>query len=312
MTDASDSALKAAATAGSDEVVTALTRHATAMFMGSHPDAKGLAPYTDASRYPKKLAELAEAFSLMSVKLEMREFDLCRKVRELEEAVRLRQQFGYLLIALAVLVSGDVLLSALASTSFLAFLHPAAAHALPSMFVWGGMAGFTLLLAWRFRISLGDVGLTPRGWRRTVGESLLVSLVLLIIIVAVKAWAVTHSERFRDQSLIAWSAVSWALIAYAVMAVLQELIFRGVLQGAISRMLGGKWADVWAVVVTSLAFGLSHIHSSLGLVLVSTAGGAIWGALYARQRSLLGAALSHVIVGAGLVVLGLWDFLVGG
>lgn len=92
------------------------------------------------------------------------------------------------------------------------------------------------------------------------------------------------SERYSDLRMAVFSA----LVLIPLMTVLpEEFAFRGVLQGALERTFG----TTGVFVVGSLAFGLWHVTSSLGL----TAGNA-------GLADLLGTGLAGQVAGIGLAV----------
>jgi membrane protease YdiL (CAAX protease family) len=85
---------------------------------------------------------------------------------------------------------------------------------------------------------------------------------------------------------------------------LEELLFRGILQRVVERVLGYRWS----ILYVSVLFGVLHIghRSALDVVLVSAIG---VGFAIARQRtqSLLGPVLAHGIANTMLfVVVPLW------
>jgi uncharacterized protein len=93
----------------------------------------------------------------------------------------------------------------------------------------------------------------------------------------------------------------------------EEYYWRWFALGELSRHLG----DRRALLVASLAFAAHHwivldcflagAHrwsATLPLTLVVAAGGAVWGWLYLRYRSLLGPWMSHLLVDAALMWLG--------
>jgi membrane protease YdiL (CAAX protease family) len=95
----------------------------------------------------------------------------------------------------------------------------------------------------------------------------------------------------------------------------EELIFRGVLLGAMLR----RWDARWSIVATSILFGLWHlpdvVHTSggplhvagavAGTVVVTTAAGVLFGILRLRSASLVAPILAHLAFDAGAYVLAL-------
>jgi len=101
---------------------------------------------------------------------------------------------------------------------------------------------------------------------------------------------------------------------YALLVPIQEFLSRGAIQGPLYEFFTGsdrrKW--FWAIVVSNTLFGVTHLHLTINYGLAAFTGGLLWGVLYARQRSLVGPVVSHVIVGVyALYVLGFADILKG-
>lgn len=85
--------------------------------------------------------------------------------------------------------------------------------------------------------------------------------------------------------------------AYVVFAPFQELIYRGGVQGPLSHFLTGRWRNVLAIVGANVIFSAAHLYVSPGLAVMAFVAGLFWGWLYARQGSLVGVSLSHVLLG---------------
>ncbi|BCN43144.1 CPBP family intramembrane metalloprotease [Rhodococcus hoagii] len=134
--------------------------------------------------------------------------------------------------------------------------------------VWASIAtvpiAAVVLVGLTRRRGLGwaELGLSPRHWRKgTVYALACVGLVLAVVAVGI-ALPFTRQFFMADR----YATVSGALIASMIVIPLQtvipeELAFRGVLQGTLSRVSGAR--GVFAA--GSLLFGLWHIASSLGL-----------------------------------------------
>lgn len=121
-----------------------------------------------------------------------------------------------------------------------------------------------VLVALTRRRGLGwtELGLSPRHWRKgTVYALAAVGLVLTVVAVGA-ALPITRPFFMADR----YATISGALVASMIVIPLQtvipeELAFRGVLHGTLTRVYGAR--GVFAA--GSLLFGLWHIASSLGL-----------------------------------------------
>ncbi|MFL0580461.1 lysostaphin resistance A-like protein [Dietzia sp. 179-F 9C3 NHS] len=133
-----------------------------------------------------------------------------------------------------------------------------------------------------------ELGLAARHMPRGLAYGLAATVAVAAVVTAGCLIPATNhyflSERYSDLRLAAFSA----LVLIPLQTVLpEELAFRGVLQGALERVFG----TVGVFVVGSLAFGLWHVTSSLGL----TAGNA-------GLSALLGTGLGGQLAGIGLAV----------
>ena len=94
--------------------------------------------------------------------------------------------------------------------------------------------------------------------------------------------------------LTLWAAMA---VLYALHAPFQEFVVRGCLQGALDEFLSGTNRQAVAIIGSNLIFSSFHLHLSMGFALLTLLPGLLWGWLYARQRTLVGVALSHALTG---------------
>lgn len=133
-------------------------------------------------------------------------------------------------------------------------------------------------------------------------------------------WALVQLPAYADQPVIPLLERPFTLgplLGYGVYALLvpiQEFLSRGAIQGPLYEFFTGserrRW--FWAIVVSNTLFGVTHLHLTIDYGVAAFTGGVLWGVLYARQRSLVGPVVSHVVVGVyALYVLGFADILKG-
>ncbi|MFO1329150.1 MAG: cyclic nucleotide-binding domain-containing protein [Rubrivivax sp.] len=151
-------------------------------------------------------------------------------------------------------------------------------------------------------------GITTEHAARHAREALLLTLPWLALVVLVK-WGLVHGvDAMRGWPLFqmfsppppgmpASGFNPWLTLAYVVFAPFQELIYRGGVQGSLSHFLTGRWRDPMAILGANVIFSAAHLYVSPGLAVMAFLAGLFWGWLYARQRSLVGASLSHVLLG---------------
>ncbi|RLL40638.1 CPBP family intramembrane metalloprotease [Oceanobacillus piezotolerans] len=131
------------------------------------------------------------------------------------------------------------------------------------------------------------------GFRQTKVSSFLYKAMLINLIVFVP-FIVNLSWSFFQE-------IWWFIIIFSILnAALEEYIWRGVLLSRFTESLGSRWA----VVTTSIGFGLQHY--SLGFSWISclafSVGGFFFGALTVQSRSIVPAVIWHILFN-GLMVL---------
>lgn len=226
--------------------------------------------------------------------------------RELAGA-RLRSAMGaFLLYMLLGFAAYAVAMKALATSAL--SLATATVITGPLMF---GMAVFAITFARQSGLPRESFGLNMgQGWK-TVGEAILWTLPVLPLLVFAK-WLLIrdHDDAVLFSGLEQGLELRLVLghLIYACLVPLQEFLARGVIQGPLFDFFEGpprrRW--FWAIVVSNTLFAVTHLHLTLTYGAAAFVGGILWGLLYARQRSLLGPIVSHVII--GLFALWVLDF----
>ncbi len=291
-------------------VVAALTTHAREIIAGSYKNVDRVFHLTDQRAHAPEVAELAEAFGMMSVKVEAREFALEQTIEELREnkraleaSLHAREEFGRIFILFTLIIGFYSFLVALASRpAFRATYGTELISWIGVLFVIV-MVGLSAMLLHRSGLPLSAFGLNLNRAGQSLRESLLVTGVILAGFVLYKAWARTHVPAWAGHPIFNWGASNLFIWTYFVAAPAQEFIARGVFQGSIERTMCGRWRTGWAIVTTSVLFGVVHTFYALPLALASVLGSLVWGWLYARHGTLAGVSVSHFLIGNALVFL---------
>lgn len=147
-------------------------------------------------------------------------------------------------------------------------------------------------------------GFTLARWRWVLVDSIVWSAVFCAVMTLGKAallhWSPAHAGMDMFKPWVSSAGVVATLLAYGLYVLLspvQEFVARGLMQGALTRMLTGRLVPLQAIVVSNAVFSISHQHLGLGYALAVFVPGLFWGWLYHRHGSLLGACVSHVIIG---------------
>lgn len=175
---------------------------------------------------------------------------------------------------------------------------------------WGRRSGFP---AWIF-------GLTREGAASHVRQALVLTVPVLILLTGIKWGLCTWSPRYADVPVFSIATKPLALatlgptLGYVALVPVQEFVARGAIQGPLFEFMVGTERRRWsvAILVSNTLFGVTHLHLTLAYGAAAFAGGLVWGALFARQRSLVGPIVSHAVVGLyALEVLGFASILKG-
>jgi CRP-like cAMP-binding protein len=147
-------------------------------------------------------------------------------------------------------------------------------------------------------------GFNTRNWQVAVKEALLFSLPVAGLIVLAKAIMIHSIPALADEPLfdlyrskhVSLPVAGLLLLAYTVFAPVQEVIARAV-QSALMLYLRGRFRVVLAILVSTMLFSATHLHTSLALALEVFPLGLFWGWLYLRNPTLIGVSLSHILLG---------------
>lgn len=220
--------------------------------------------------------------------------------RDRLEQYRIRVSFGTMFT--------HIILMMFLYTSALGLLREFSSQASSSTLISSGLLVLMALVGvWFVRRSgfpAQTFGFSLARWRWVLADSLLWSGVFCLVMTLAKAallqWSPTHAGLALFKPWVS-SAGLWATVVayglYVLLSPVQEFVARGLLQGALTRMLTGRWVVLQAIVVSNAVFSVSHQHLGLGYALAVFVPGLFWGWLYHRQGSLLGVSVSHVLIG---------------
>lgn len=159
-------------------------------------------------------------------------------------------------------------------------------------------------------------GLTLDRWKEHIIEAFVYSLIICLVITLAK-WVAIHGLTYykgkplfdpsRDASLNGHFNLGLffiSLFMYALFCPAQEFITRCVLQTTFYKFLpGGVRTRKWnSIILSNLLFSTTHSHVTLLVALVVFLPGLFWGWLFHRQRSLVGVAVSHTLIGVYVMI----------
>lgn len=153
---------------------------------------------------------------------------------------------------------------------------------------------------------LREMGLGVKNLLKNVKTDALIGVTALAVMAILKLVIMRFVPGFFDETrpFWDWSAMGISEWYYPLTVVLQEFLTRGVMHENLRRIIPGKNREWLSIVVSSIAFGVLHIH--MGLVYMIGAAillGAL-GMLYRRQNSIWGLCVPHYMLGMALVFMG--------
>jgi CRP-like cAMP-binding protein/membrane protease YdiL (CAAX protease family) len=213
-------------------------------------------------------------------------------VGALEREIQLKEdqkQFGsFFIYALVMMSIGTLVNNIIARNSVDVDVYTA-------MFAWQYLAVLlipSVFVIWRMRIPLQSLGLTMVGLKRSLIEGIVISVIMVALATAIAA--VLRANDALPGQVVPFEVAGGS--AYLLHSALQELLARGFLQSAFQRFLG-KVNGLGAVLLSSVFFGMFHLHFGLIAVGMTIATGAIFGLLYMRHQNLAGVTLVHFMAG---------------
>ncbi|MEI6478326.1 MAG: CPBP family intramembrane glutamic endopeptidase [bacterium] len=154
--------------------------------------------------------------------------------------------------------------------------------------------------AWRNGYTLEELGFTGGNQRRSILISLGVTLAFCLLISSFFVY--NPFQHYRTLQVPTWD---WYYVRYVLLfCPFQEVIYRSLVFARLRREgITGMWP---LILLTAITFSFVHIlflnAFTLFLTLVI---GLVWGYMYYKQKSFWAVALSHGILGALTIAIGL-------
>jgi len=260
------------------------------------------------SQFPEVLTERVKQGNITTIKA-------VKKQLEHEKA---RSHLGNCLVYLIVLIFFYIYSIKLISVLNIT-ITSSTAISVPILIIF---AVFMIHLIKKTDYPLSEYGFNLKNWKKNLGISLLLTFPILLMMLLIK-WIVIHTlPGFSHLHLISISPslsenvpytpalFAILVLAYLVFVPVQEMIYRGAMQTTLEKLLLSKNKTLVAILISNLPFSMIHLHLSFLLTLSVYFFGVFWGYLFAKQRSLLGCTVSHLILGFwGFFVIGMQDVL---
>jgi CRP/FNR family transcriptional regulator, cyclic AMP receptor protein len=163
--------------------------------------------------------------------------------------------------------------------------------------------GVLVLMIRQSELPIYMFGLTTRGWKPALTESMTWTVVIILVLVSVKWALVSFVPKYQHLPVFGFDPVHTKYLAfnfalYGLHSPVQEFIARGVLQGSLQHFFRGKNVTWRAILISNALFSATHVHLLGGMLgLVVFVPGLFWGWLYSRHENLIGVSISHLLIG---------------
>lgn len=156
-------------------------------------------------------------------------------------------------------------------------------------------------------LDIKDLGLSTENLKRNLLVGVLISAVGFSILCLYKLFLINASPDFfpPDRPFIDIGRLTWEEFTYIISVVWQEFVARGVVHESLRRIIPGKHAEGFALLLSSLFFGAIHIHVGIHYMVGAAVLLGALGFIYIRQNSIWGTCIPHYFLGISLIILSL-------
>lgn len=165
--------------------------------------------------------------------------------------------------------------------------------------------------------SAKDFGLSFENGFRHAAQAFLITLPFILLMILIKGLFIREGIHslfggvfISDEYKLKFHIKLAFLFSYLVSCPFQEFIARGVLQGSLERALTGSHSVLKSIVLSNIIFSTIHYYLSVKYGLMVFLPGLLWGYLYAKQKTIVGSTISHMLIGVfAIYFLGVDDLI---
>ncbi len=243
------------------------------------------------------LAELKGALSHCVVnRLRSQNNQFIASLKREIEAAKIREQFGqFFIFMLAILCSGAILSNAFSESMLDIDVHSPVVFWMYTLVLLVP----SLLVIWKIRIPISQLGVTTKGLRKSVIEGLIASacaIALAVVAVIALRGVETLVRQVGQIELL-------GVMIYLIHSFGQEMVGRGVIQTSFQKFMSDG-RGYKAVILTAVIFGTMHIHFGITAVVATFVGSILFGLFYLRHYNLAGVTLLHFTAGVAVFTTG--------
>ena len=155
-------------------------------------------------------------------------------------------------------------------------------------------AALSWLIIWKTDLTISDLGLSFRNIRKPVLVNAAFSLTACLAMIAAKAILIMSGSAFFPEGQPFFDfQFTLGMKLYPLSVLLQEILSQSIIHECLIRILKGKNARLYAILISSLLFTVLHIHRGFGFMIGSLLLCCGIGILYRKQRTIWGLCITH-------------------
>ncbi|MEG0329068.1 MAG: PAS domain-containing protein [Longicatena sp.] len=153
--------------------------------------------------------------------------------------------------------------------------------------------------------TLKDIGLHIKNPKATFVPAILITLGGILLLIIVKLVLLRGAPNFFPADTPFWdfNALTVTALYYPLTVFMQEFLVRGAFQENLRRIIPGKHATVLSLLVSSLTFGVVHMHLGFMFAIASAVMLFISGFLYFKQKNIWGLCIIHYFLAETAIIL---------
>lgn len=222
------------------------------------------------------------------------------------QGAKVRVEMGRFLFRMLLVLSGWIFLSTIV-TQYQSKLAYTSFISIPAIFL------IFIVCVTQIKNSvypLSYYGLTFKNWGKYALEGALFTLPFLVFATFLKYYLIKTIPALHNKPLIqidfndpaVYRTVIIPGLIYLFFTPFQEFVARSTAQTCIKASLLGTHRIFWSIALSNLIFASFHVFISPVYAIGAFVGGFFWGWLFARQGSIIGCSVSHMLVGGWFLI----------
>lgn len=238
----------------------------------------------------------------LSEKLDYTSNITAKVLKKLLEEIKLREQINRFLLYVLSSLSVYTIVVAFVSRNSISQEYVRIIANLMALIIFGFLVQFLR----RNKNFLHLFGIRmPTDWKNDLSEALLVTSGLIIALIQIKLLLIQTVPSLAQFPLFHHPLTDlpydlFMIAVYLLVVPIQELVARGALQSSFNMFFYDETTlrrQIYAILLSNALFAVLHAYLSASFAIITFLPGLVWGVLYARQDSLFGVTVSHMIFG---------------